>query len=232
MRDGAARREPDHERAEDAHGAERHDEGLDASEGDDEAVGQAAGGAQRDGREHADAQACPGRAPPRLFRVRIMTPATQRRHGADRQIEPAAGDHEGGADRDDGDEGRARHHVEQVRAVRKSGLISAPAMMSTISAMKGESARMSMVKRRFSAPVRSTVSVMRGPRRSPPPFLHERLWRDRRWHPRTGRACATSPAMRPLRMTTTRWHSPISSCISEEMTTTARPSAASAAMKR
>ena len=29
--------------------------------------------------------------------------------------------------------------------------------------------------------------------------------------------------MRPLRITTTRWHRPISSCISDEMTTTARP---------
>ena len=43
---------------------------------------------------------------------------------------------------------------------------------------------------------------------------------------------ATSPTIRPLRMTMMRWQIPISSAISDEMTITERPSAASAAMKR
>ena len=46
----------------------------------------------------------------------------ERRHGADRQVEPAARDHEGRADRDDGDEGRSRHHVEEVRGGEEIGI--------------------------------------------------------------------------------------------------------------
>jgi hypothetical protein len=44
--------------------------------------------------------------------VRIITPA-------DGEVETAARDHEGGADRDDGDEGRAGDHVQQIRRGKK-----------------------------------------------------------------------------------------------------------------
>ncbi len=48
------------------------------------------------------------------------------RHGADGEIEPSAGDDEGGADRDDGDEGRARDDVEEVRRGEEVGVHEGP----------------------------------------------------------------------------------------------------------
>ena len=52
--DRAAGGEEDHQRPEDSHRAERHDEGLDAPEGDDEPVGEAAGRAQRERDQQAE----------------------------------------------------------------------------------------------------------------------------------------------------------------------------------
>ena len=112
--------------------------------------------------------------------------------------------------------------------LRKRGLTSAPSTQSSASARNGATAP------RLIAP-----RAQRPEPRAPPDVM-PRLISAVASTPvaSTTIACsviaspATSPTTRPLRITMMRWQMPISSAISEEMTMTERPSAASAAMKR
>ena len=78
------------------------------------------------------APACRRPAMPALFMVHDHHAGDEGGHRADRQVEAAGGDHEGRADRDDGDEGAAGDaRSADSMAVRKSGLTRAPATSST-----------------------------------------------------------------------------------------------------
>ena len=116
----------------------------------------------------------------------------------------------------------------RLSKLRKRGLASPPRAQISASARNGATA-LTLTRRPDTATGPScTACVMPG---SPP---------RSRFTPvaSTTIACsfiaspATSPTTRPFRITMMRWQIPISSAISDEMTITDRPSAASAAMNR
>ena len=197
--DRAALREPGQQRAEDPHRAERHDERLDLAERrrhaveetaerpDDERQRHRRDNQQRRVLDHAGVQ------------EQDFEPGHESRHRADGKIEPAAGDDQRLPDRDRGDEGAARQHVGQVVEAREARI--------------GDSAEHADQRERQEWRDRAEIEpTRRSPRRVMNRLRHAPASPAFASTPvaSTTISCsviaspATSPAIRPLRMTMMR----------------------------
>ena len=213
QRDGAAVGEVGQVGAEDAQRAQRHDEGLDPALGDEQAVGQAEHRAQHQGQGHAHRHDQHRRADRAAAPVHHQDDAAgdQRGHRAHRQVDAAGDDDEAHAHRDDADEGGAGEHVQRVvqrrevavqrRAGNAQQQQADDGTKAVQAAPEGRGARAAPFQRVPVAWAISSSSV-------------------------SSSSCSVA-VMCPARMTTTRWHRPISSTSSDEMTITAWPSRAS-----
>ena len=143
QRDRPALAQPRRQAAKDAHGAERDDEGLDLADGGDQAVCKPAERAGDHREDHRDRQHQHRIGDHAGIHQDDHQAGDERRHRADRQIEAARGDDEGGADRDDGDEGAARRNVGEIGDADEIGIEHCPDDQQQDQSGKGGDARRS-----------------------------------------------------------------------------------------